>query len=855
MSGHPRTTEPTHGWISALGLMARHDLRRRWLVVLVTGVLAGLLGGIGLACLAGARRTDTLFERHVAASRGSDLEIDPGSPSPEADRAIHDLPGVTDASYWAVIGAFVLDDQGKIDPNLIGTINFTSDGRYLDQDRLAVSEGRLLDPTRPDEVMLNATYADILGAEVGSQIDIGLSPMGGGGDFPTSDVPTAKVTARVVGIMVFAEELLGASMDDFPKMFVSPAFGHVLDGADPALVGYAWYGVRLENGSDGVDRAVSSWQSAADQHNAALSPSGGTTPDGQPVEGSWLTFVRRTSEVQRTAERAIRPMVLALTIFGGLVLLGTLVVLSQALARSVRQRRDELRTGRVLGMTPAETARTALVAPLLTTAAVIVTAWGIAVALSSRFPVGPFRVLEPEPGLDLDPVVLALGVVALVLLPLAAATWAALRDSRQPLLEEGAAVARGSSLVRFVAGRGAPPPVVSAVRLATEPGRGASFVPVRLVMISSVVTVTLLVATIVFGSNLSTLSREPERFGWRSDSMVMLDGGYGRLDPDHGAVDWLNARTDITGWRMIGADRTTIDGRETPALVLGPEGGSGGQLTPVLVAGRAPARGGEVVLGRRTLDELGIRIGDEATLGSGELTRRVTVTGVAVFPELGPVLALRTRLDDGMWTHPDDAGYFATIAAHGPPYNVLLLDQPTSADSAALFADIPGSPVDPPGDSNDAYTPAVDSFGIIRPVEVDTAASAGRAQSAVVVVVAVAATLSLLFTLIAAVRRRRGDLTTLAVLGFTPRQLRTTVLLQGLLFALVGVAVGAPVGIAIGRVLWRRFADALGVVDVTTVPWAAIALVAAGTVLAGLLSAIWPSGVAARSRLASLRRD
>ena len=166
-----------------------------------------------------------------------------------------------------------------------------------------------------------------------------------------------------------------------------------------------------------------------------------------------------------------------------------------------------------------------------------------------------------------------------------------------------------------------------------------------------------------------------------------------------------------------------------------------------------------------------------------------------------------------------------------------------------------GSPVDPPVDGGDAYTPTVDSFGIIRPVEVDTAASAGRAQSALVLVVAAAAALSLLLTLIAVVRRRRGDLTTLAVLGFTPRQLRTTVLLQGLLFALVGVVVGAPLGIAIGRELWRRFAGALGVLDVTTVPWATIGLVAAGTVLAGLLSAIWPSRVAARSRLGTLRRE
>ena len=114
--------------------------------MLIVGVLAGVVAGIGLATLAGARRTDTLFDRHLDASDASDLEIDPGRPTPEADRALRSMPEVAEASYWAVVSAFILDDEGRIDADSPTPLTFTTDGRYLDQDRLAVHEGRLLDP-------------------------------------------------------------------------------------------------------------------------------------------------------------------------------------------------------------------------------------------------------------------------------------------------------------------------------------------------------------------------------------------------------------------------------------------------------------------------------------------------------------------------------------------------------------------------------------------------------------------------------------------------------------------------------------------------------------------------------------
>lgn len=829
----------------AVGTLARHDVRRRWRAIVATGLLAGLVAGIGLACLAGARRTDTLFDRHLAATRASDVEIDPGAPTPEADAALRALPGVTDTSYWVQVGAFFLDEDGAFDPDLAGMIALTTDGRYLDQDRVAVRAGRLLDRDRPDEVMLNQYLAEGIEERTGKQIrigtelDLGLAPISEEGA-PAAEAPEQVQRVTVVGIMALPEDVVGSELDQVPKLFVSPALqppgGY---DAHPEYLGYAWYGLRMADGEAGVDAVVARWQQLTEEHNAA-------TGDGP---GGWLNFVRRTSDLRRTASRAIQPMVAALSTFGLLALAGAVILLAQALARLVRQGLDDIRVAQVLGLTTGEAARAALLVPALVVAVAAAVATVTAVALSSRFPAGPYRILEPSPGIDVDLLVLLGGLVVITVVALGTAAVVARRQAHLGLLDQRVAIARPSALVARLARLGAPPPLLSAVRLTVEPGRGRAFVPTRLVLVSSIVTVGLLATTLVFGSNLSALAGQPERFGWTGDTLVMTGGGYSRIDPDR-YVPWLDGRTDLSGWRVVGADRIVVNGRDTPGALFGPSGGDDGDvLQPVLVEGRAPNRKGEVVLGRRTLRELGVSVGDRVTLGDGDAERSAVVTGAAVFPELGPVLAVRTRLDDGIWTHPDDAASYATLGFEdwGPPYNMLLLDLAPGASRAALAKDMESLLT--PEDLQ--YGVTIDHYGVVRPAEVSTAASASRAQSALVGAVSVVAVLSLLLTLVAVVRRRRRDLAILAVLGFTPRQLRATVLMQGVIFALVGVVLGIPLGLVAGRLLWRRFADNLGVVPDPSVPWTALAVAAVAVVAAGALSSVAPALGAGRASTAN----
>lgn len=142
---------------------------------------------------------------------------------------------------------------------------------------------------------------------------------------------------------------------------------------------------------------------------------------------------------------------------------------------------------------------------------------------------------------------------------------------------------------------------------------------------------------------------------------------------------------------------------------------------------------------------------------------------------------------------------------------------------------------------------------MIRPAEVDTAGDASDYRPAIIGVLGVAALLSLLLILLTVVRRRRHDLAVFRVLGFTPRQLRSTVGIQSLLIAVAALAVGVPAGLVLGRISWRAFADDLGVVPDPTTPWASVAVTAGVMLLIAVLAAVAPATIVSRrSRAARL---
>ena len=78
----------------------------------------------------------------------------------------------------------------------------------------------------------------------------------------------------------------------------------------------------------------------------------------------------------------------------------------------------------------------------------------------------------------------------------------------------------------------------------------------------------------------------------------------------------------------------------------------------------------------------------------------------------------------------------------------------------------------------------------------------------------------LVHLLVTSVRARRRDLAVLKTIGFTRRQLATTVAAQATTLVLVALVIAIPLGLVIGRWTWTSFADDLGVIAGVVVPGA-----------------------------------
>jgi hypothetical protein len=70
--------------------------------------------------------------------------------------------------------------------------------------------------------------------------------------------------------------------------------------------------------------------------------------------------------------------------------------------------------------------------------------------------------------------------------------------------------------------------------------------------------------------------------------------------------------------------------------------------------------------------------------------------------------------------------------------------------------------------------------------------------------------------------------------------------------AVVGLAAGIPLGIALGRWLWVLVAEHLGTVPRTVIPGWELAVMATGVVVLAVAASAWPGRMAARTPVATV---
>ncbi len=132
-----------------------------------------------------------------------------------------------------------------------------------------------------------------------------------------------------------------------------------------------------------------------------------------------------------------------------------------------------------------------------------------------------------------------------------------------------------------------------------------------------------------------------------------------------------------------------------------------------------------------------------------------------------------------------------------------------------------------------------------RPTTIINVARARSVPYVVAGVLVVLALLNLAHHLILSARRRRRDLAVLRALGADGRWVTGVVHWQASLFTIAAVALGAPFGIAAGRIAYRTFVDRIGAVDTVTLPLATFALALAALVALANVVAV-PSARRAR---------
>jgi ABC-type lipoprotein release transport system permease subunit len=105
-----------------------------------------------------------------------------------------------------------------------------------------------------------------------------------------------------------------------------------------------------------------------------------------------------------------------------------------------------------------------------------------------------------------------------------------------------------------------------------------------------------------------------------------------------------------------------------------------------------------------------------------------------------------------------------------------------------------------------------------------------------------------------AARRRAHDIAVLRALGMTQRQCRCVVATQASILAVIGLLFGVPLGLAVGRTVWRAVADytPLQYVAPTSV-WALVLVAPAALLIANVLAAL-PGRRAARLRISHVLR-
>ena len=589
------------------GLLAGRALRGgRWSLLGLALVVA-LGGGASITAAVAAYRTDHAYGEYVRDAAIGDLVLNPSVRTREVDEAIRGFDGVDTVRADTLLFASVavteptrIADASDEDSWL--QVRGSTDGRYVDVDRPAVSAGRV--PSGEREVFVSSDYHAELEQlldrplAVGDRIDVGFFWAGTlDGDVDPEAVvePLGVESLRIAGFGLLPNEVLPEELFPRQQLIVSEDvtarygcleslgdatnYDEILRTVIPedCSASYEYYSLSLQDGVDGAPSIRRQFDEAVDRLNQEL------PPELNDLGIGYYYISQDRSDLDAAVRETIRPTVVTLQAFALVAALTTVTITGLIVARQTRRDREVQRSLRALGATRGEITLWSASPPIGAVLVGLVAALGLAYVLSPLGPLGTVRALAPSPDPSLPaavalPMALALTVALIVVIAAvrARAAWRLAGVVDQAEVRSG----RASRLVRH--GR---PTATTGVGAALDTRRAGVGIAA---MVGCVVATGAAAAAIVFGASLAELVDEPETYGWPWDVAVITGGGYGdtAIDVVDERLAEPDVRDDILDHGFYSFDPAIVFGDRPAPVVFGWSGRTAGDL-PVR-EGRAP---------------------------------------------------------------------------------------------------------------------------------------------------------------------------------------------------------------------------------------------------------------------------
>jgi hypothetical protein len=762
---------------AAVVAVAKAELRARWRGLAALGLLLGLLGGSAIALAVVARRTGTAYPRLVAATHRHDATVLVAGDRVGVAGEVAKLPGV-EASW--VPGAWT----GQI--HNIGSLNYLAFAAGPDHpaDLLhpVVLRGRAPRADAADEILISEAMAGDFPVKlnVGSHLDLTLLTPGQFARFDTGfgDPAGPAVRLRVVGVGRLP--LWG----DGIQAIAAPAFAATYRAN---RVGQLVF-LRLDT-ADPARRAFADGLARL----AAARP-----PPPEFAEFGPLQAKYAAAEEAPWVAPAQRITVAGLTAAAVLAGLAALLVTAQALARHHAAGWAAQRVEAALGMTRIERAlaRVLPAAPGALLAGAVGAAAGLAAGRLG--PLGALHRFEPAPGYRPDIAAAAVGgacLAALFLLAAAVTAATTLRSSsaatlaaapapsvRAPVGWLPAALRAGWCLARGERRSG----------LATAGG-----------VLGAAGGVAVVVAVVVFGASLDRLVATPSRYGWTADLSVN--------DAKDDEIARLVADRRVAAVTVVAFSQTSVGAEAVWVTAFEPRKGDAG---PAMAAGRLPTTAAEVAVGPRLAARLDLAPGDDFVLDRpGRPPFRLRVVGIAVARHIG----VEVRQGNDVVVHPDALPHMVGTASW------------READVQAVA-----------GHADELVAELAERFEIGTaepPPEVVALADIRRLPYVLAAVAGVGALAGLLHAAQTGRRRNRRELAVLRAVGFTRGQVRATRVVMTTALVVPALAIGVPVGVGAGRLVWHEVAVASGVAGDALIPAGWLTAITATALLTALIAA------------------